>query len=323
MRTIFLKGHERALTKIVISKESDLIFTASKDNSPMVWRLETGERLGTFEGHRGVVWSICVNHETTRLLSGSGDFTVKLWNIFTGECVCSLDLETYVRVVDFASDSKSFLCVTDNKNEQVFRVKIFDISNDETHPVLKKTITFEKNERIYDAKFFDNNTKIILCIGNRIVIKDSVTGVTITEIKEHKKDVVQVQFDLFQTFFVSASNDGTARLFDAQTFKQLKVYSTAVPINTASISPIRDHILTGGGQPAQTVTTTSVDNDQFKAIFFDLVEESELARVAGHFGPVHTSAFFPDGTGFATGGEDGFCRIYKFDEAYYSKTLGV
>ena len=42
----------------------------------------------------------------------------------------------------------------------------------------------------------------------------------------------------------------------------------------------------------------------------------------GHFGPVHTSCFFPDGAGFATGGEDGYVRVYRFDKAYFAKGFG-
>lgn len=172
---------------------------------------------------------------------------------------------------------------------------------------------------IFISLFF---REIIACIDSRIVVLDTKTGVVVKERADHKRKVTQLQFDPFETFFVSASEDGTAILYDAKTLTPLKTYTTGVPIDTASISPVRDHILTGGGQSAQSVTNTNVDNDQFKAIFFDLVETKEIGRVAGHFGPVHTSLFFPDGSGFATGGEDGFCRVYKFDETYNAKTLG-
>lgn len=48
-----------------------------------------------------------------------------------------------------------------------------------------------------------------------------------------------------------------------------------------------------------------------------MVYPNELGRVKGHFGPVNTLAFHPKGTGFSSGGEDGYVRIHHFDEDYY------
>ena len=45
MRPILLKGHERSITYVSFNHDGDLLFTASKDNVPTVWRAEDGERL--------------------------------------------------------------------------------------------------------------------------------------------------------------------------------------------------------------------------------------------------------------------------------------
>ena len=287
-----------------------------------VWRVETGERLGTYEGHTGSVWDICLNRQATRLLSASADTTVKLWNVETGECIATLEFPTPVRSVNFGFGDKIFLTVTDNVMGKNCFIQIWSISEDETHPIQISSFEQEPRCKVSFARFINENKQIIACIDERIVVFDTKTGTIVKQRTDHKRKVVQLQFDPFETFFVSASEDGTAILYDAETLIPLKTYITGVPVDTASISPVRDHIVTGGGQSAQSVTNTKVDNDQFKAIFFDLVEATEIGRVAGHFGPVHTSLFFPDGSGFATGGEDGYCRVYKFDKTYDPKTLG-
>lgn len=76
-------------------------------------------------------------------------------------------------------------------------------------------------------------------------------------------------------------------------------------------------VVVGGGQEAMEVTTTSTRVGKFDARFFHLVFEEEFARVKGHFGPINTLAFHPDGRSFSSGGEDGFVRIQSFDPSYF------
>jgi hypothetical protein len=43
------------------------------------------------------------------------------------------------------------------------------------------------------------------------------------------------------------------------------------------------------------VTTTASGAGKFETRFYDIIMENEFGRVKGHFGPVHTLAFHPDG----------------------------
>jgi len=42
--------------------------------------------------------------------------------------------------------------------------------------------------------------------------------------------------------FVTASKDHTAKLFDSESLMLLKTYKTERPVNSATISPIFDHV---------------------------------------------------------------------------------
>lgn len=44
------------------------------------------------------------------------------------------------------------------------------------------------------------------------------------------------------TMFVTASRDKTAKLFDVEDLSVHKVYVTERPVNSASLSPIYDHV---------------------------------------------------------------------------------
>ena len=50
------------------------------------------------------------------------------------------------------------------------------------------------------------------------------------------------------TMFISASKDTTAKLWDMDQLEYKKTYKTERPVNSASISPNKDHVVLGGGQ---------------------------------------------------------------------------
>lgn len=53
-----------------------------------------------------------------------------------------------------------------------------------------------------------------------------------------------MQFDKYQLTFITASRDGTARLFDTKSMQNLKTYDAGRPVNAASISSAKDHVST-------------------------------------------------------------------------------
>lgn len=134
--------------------------------------------------------------------------------------------------------------------------------------------------------------------------------------RPHGKQVMDLQKDHLGTCFISASKDFTSKLFDIDTLKELKTYKTEKPVNSAAISPIKEHVLLGGGQEAIDAALYS-KSGKFEARFFHLVFEEEFARVRDHFGPINHVAFHPDGKSYSSGGEDGFIRVHYFDKTYF------
>jgi translation initiation factor 3 subunit I len=76
-------------------------------------------------------------------------------------------------------------------------------------------------------------------------------------------------------------------------------------------------LLIAGGQDAKDVTTTKAKEGSFETRLFHLIYEEEMAQITGHFGPVHSISWAPDGRGFVTASEDGTVRLQRFPLEFY------
>ncbi len=114
MKPILLHGGERSITCVTYNTDGDLIFTASKDNIAMLWRADTGLRLGTYNGHAGTVWDLSVSWDSRFLLTASGDAKVMVWNVETGEKLLEYSHFGPVKSVEWADGGERFASVNDS-----------------------------------------------------------------------------------------------------------------------------------------------------------------------------------------------------------------
>jgi translation initiation factor 3 subunit I len=110
------------------------------------------------------------------------------------------------------------------------------------------------------------------------------------KIVAHQGKINRINFNREKTLFITASKDSTAKLFDSRDLVCRKIFHTPAPINHAALSPLFDHVMTGGGQDAKDVTTTSAQHGKFMVRFFHTIYTEEFGRVKGHFGPVNSGA---------------------------------
>jgi WD40 repeat protein len=96
----------------------------------------------------------------------------------------------------------------------------------------------------------------------------------------------------------TAGGDGTIRLWNPTTHKQLSHFSSHTRyIGVIAFSPDGKTLATGGGDG-----TTRLWNP---------TTHKQLDRLTGHTGPVRAMAFSPDGMTLATGGYDGTIRLWN------------
>lgn len=85
------------------------------------------------------------------------------------------------------------------------------------------------------------------------------------------------------------------QLYDTRTFKLMRTFQSDRALNSAAISPRMNHVIVGGGQEAANVTQSHSKAGKFEACFYNMVYGDFIGTVKGHFGPINTLAFNPDG----------------------------
>eukprot|EP00850_Spirogloea_muscicola_P019068 SM000183S03962 [mRNA] locus=s183:16269:18475:+ [translate_table: standard] len=322
MRPILLKGHERPLTFLKYNREGDLLVSCAKDHQPNIWYADNGDRLGTYRGHNGAVWTADITRDSRRLITGSADQSAMLWDLETGAQAFVFHFDAPARSVDFSHGEHLVAVTTDPFMGASSAVHVKRIADDKADQDDETLLTIKGPVGRINRCVWGPLNRTLIGAGEDATVRmwDAETGQVLKESDAetgHQKRIASLEVSADGSHFITGSNDKSAKLWDIRTLEALKTYSTERPVNAASISPLLDHVVIGGGQDAASVTTTSSRAGKFEAKFFHKVFEEEIGGVKGHFGPINALSFSPDGRSFASGGEDGYVRIHHFDSDYF------
>ncbi|GAX75437.1 hypothetical protein CEUSTIGMA_g2881.t1 [Chlamydomonas eustigma] len=320
MRPYLLKGHERPLTQVKYNREGDLLITCAKNLQPCLWLSDNGMRLGTYEGHNGVIWTCDINIDSTRLYTASADQTVRIWELQTGKELFQFRQQEPCRAVSLSVGEGLLAFTADAFMGAQSMIHVMKLEQDIEQQSSKSILSIEAPRgRITRVFWSELNRCLVTSHDGGFLRKwDSETGQMLLEEKVHEDAIQDFQLSPDGSYGVTASLDKTAKLVDLETFQVIKTYKTGRLVQSAAISPIMDHVLLGGGQDASSVTTTASKAGGFEARFFHKIFAEEFGSVRGHFGPINSVAFHPDGKSFTTGGEDGYVRIHHLDADYFT-----
>ena len=117
------------------------------------------------------------------------------------------------------------------------------------------------------------------------------------ELKGHMSSVRAAAFSPDGKKVVTACRDGIARIWDAESGKELqRLTGHAGWVNSAAFSPDGDKVVTGSGDCTARI--------------WDAESGRELQRLTGHAGTVNFVAFSPDGKKVVTASVDTTARIW-------------
>lgn len=263
-----LVGHDAVLTSAIFSPRGDRILTTSDDNSAQLWdpaRVVAPDGalvapLAILSGHEGTVMSASFSLNGDRILTASYDNTARLWDK-DGKFLAKLKGHTgTVLSAVFSPDGTKVLTASADGTAALW----------EPPAIVNQSAKNDRPSQTPESRSSDASTSGAEQNLDRVIAtlpadqkKLEVEWRRVIEFLGHEGSVYSAVFSKDGTRIVTASYDGTVRLWDV-TGQLLDVFADHTDaVNSAVFSPDGGHVLTASSDATARLWTTSLASQDF------------------------------------------------------------
>jgi WD40 repeat protein len=208
-----LRGHGSVVRAVACDPSGQFIVSGSSDRTIKVWDAETGEELWTFTGHRGEVNALAFSPDGSTIASGSSDRTIKLWDVGGG---APRTLQGHASAVVSVSYSNNGVRLVSGSIDGT--IKLWDLESGAELKTLPGYSTHIKSGLSYDA----NGLSFAASMDNHdVVIFDGASAEQRRVLRGHTEAIYDLAYSPNGLRLVSASLDGTVRIWDTTTGREI------------------------------------------------------------------------------------------------------
>lgn len=266
-RLAVLRGHKVFVVSAVFDRAGKRVVTASVDYTARVWNAATGVSQAVLRGHRGALTSAAFNPAGTRVVTGGDDGTARIWDAASGKPL--VVLRGHRGDVSAEFDQTGTRVVTVGEDGMA---RIWNAANGK----LLVSVRARGGVAILDP---EGKRVLATSAGGSAQLSDAASGEAIAVLRGHENTVTDAAFDLSGNRLVTASADGTARVWDVTPRKDLGVLPERY-VSSAAFDVEGRRLVTGSADGTARI--------------WDVATWRRLAVVHGHRGPVTVATFDRD-----------------------------
>ena len=224
-------AHGNYINRLDFSPDGQMLASGSYDNTIRVWRTSDGYKLQTFKDHKDAIYCLSFSKDGERLASAGFDGRVGIFDMLAGEnrFIRTRNRKNYS--ISFNSDGTKLVSSGDDN-----KIKLWDLKMDPPN----KIQTFIKSQNLAMWSAISPNGKIIASVGRDVSVNlfNTKTGKVINSLVGHENTIYRVEFCPDGTQIITASADGTLRMWDLQS--QTELFSLRLPTNSGWPIPLWD-----------------------------------------------------------------------------------
>lgn len=275
-----LHGHKAATFGLAFSPDGSSIATASLDQHVFLWSLAA---------HNHWINDLAFSSDGQRLVTASYDHTARIWDVMSGKLLSTLEdhNDTVLRAV-FSPDNRYVATASADGLARVWNVQTSQIHRTLAgHSKEVNSIKYSPDGKLLATASYDGTS----------IIWDAQTGELMFVLQGHSSAVNDVAFSVDGSWLVSVADDSNVILWDTFTGKQLDSFST----NDEQIF----RVATG---PNELQIITLSQSGTIDIWHKEAGHRTQISPEYSHraFG----LAIRADHTMLATGGNDGYVRLY-------------
>ena len=322
-----LLGHEAAVLFAAFSPDGRRIITTSRDKTARLWDSQIGRGAGegartrTLVGHTDDVQRAAFSDDGRLVVTIANDQSARIWQVDTGAPVAVLKgHQALISSVVFSPDGKTVLTASEDNTARTWDVE----------PKRDYIALGNHSDKVVFATFSADGKRLVTVSENKAFIWNGLTGEAGGELVGHEEDIVSAALSPDGKRVVTASRDETARIWDADTARELHTLKVGSRVNSAIFSADGRSILTAskGGTTTLWDSSTGTKTGEFlsdksevfgarfspdgrrvvtasanrTARIWDVTTGKEIV-LAGHARECRTAEFSPDGSQVVTAGD--------------------